>query len=189
MSITLTPAISRKHFTRPEYHFLADNGFLRDARYELLGGDILVQMPQKEPHGSLVMAIVFLFARLFGEEFIRCQMPVVLSNDGEPEPDVVVTSSSRSVYQTGGIPTSADVRLVLEVFVSTLPYDVGEKAEKYAQSGVAEYWVVDVESRRLLVFRAPSPTGYAVTAVFTDADAVSPLAAPLVAIPVGDLLP
>ena len=29
-------AISRKHFTRNEYHFLADSGLLNDQRYELL---------------------------------------------------------------------------------------------------------------------------------------------------------
>ncbi|MBC8141912.1 MAG: Uma2 family endonuclease [Armatimonadetes bacterium] len=188
MPTTLSP-VERKHFTRSEYHFLADSGLLDDARYELLNGDILAQMPQKEPHDSLVMAIVFLMARLFGDGYLRCQMPVVLSNDGEPEPDIAVTAQERAVYQNGSTPTSAEVRLLIEVSVSTLAYDTGEKAVKYAQSGVPEYWVVDTDNRRLVVYRNPSPTGYAAPIILTDADTATPLAAPNAIISVKDLLP
>ncbi|MBC8138277.1 MAG: Uma2 family endonuclease [Fibrella sp.] len=188
MQTTLS-TVFRKHFTRSEYHFLADSGLLRDAHYELLDGDILEKMPQKEPHGSLVMAIVFLMARLFGDEFVRCQMPVVLSNDGEPEPDVMVTNQPRTVYQNGSTPTSADARLVVVVAVSTFDYDTGDKATKYAQSGIADYWVVDVENRQLLVFRQASPSGYSMPIVLNDTDTVSPLANPNAVIPVKELLP
>ena len=126
--------------------------------------------------------------RLFGEEFVYSQTPLVLGAHDEPEPDVFVTTLPEATFLQRQ-PTASDSCLSIEVSVSTLDFDTGRKASRYALAGVADYWVVDVESRRLLVFRAPSPTGYAVTAVFTDADAVSPLAAPLVAIPVGDLLP
>lgn len=186
---TTLPPVSRKHFTRSEYHFLADSGLLRDARYELLGGDILEKMPQKEPHGSLVMAVLFLMANIFGGEFVRCQMPVALSNEGEPESDVIVTTQPRSVYQSGSTPTSADAKLVIEVAVSTLDYDTGDKATKYAQSNIADYWVIDVENRRLLVFRNPSPTGYSQPLVLTDTDTVSSLAAPNSIVSVKELLP
>ena len=186
---TLSPLPTRKHFTRAEYHFLADNGFLRDARYELLGGDIIAQMPQKELHGSLVMAIIFLMARLFGETFVRCQMPVALANDGEPEPDILVTRSPRTVYQNGATPTSADALLVVEVSVTTLAYDTDDKATKYAESGIADYWVVDADNRRLLVYRNPVGGVYPVPLVLTDADTVSPLPNPTAIVPVKELLP
>lgn len=186
---TIESPVFRKHFTRTEYHFLADSGLLRDAHYELLGGDILEKMPQKEPHGSLVMAIVFLMAQFFGNEFVRCQMPVALSNDGEPEPDIMVTSQPRAVYQSGSTPTSADALLVVEVAVSTLDYDTNDKSTKYGQSGIQDYWVVDVENRQLFVYRQPSLSGYESTTVLTDTDTVSPLANPNAVIPVKELLP
>ena len=46
-----------------------------------------------------------------------------------------------------------------------------------------------VESRKLLVFRDPSPTGYLSKQSLAETDSVSPLAAPASTIRVADLLP
>jgi hypothetical protein len=42
----------------------------------------------------------------------------------------------------------------------------------YAQAGVPEYWVVDVEARRLRIFSDPSGDHYASQRVIAGADAV-----------------
>jgi Uma2 family endonuclease len=91
-------------------------------------------------------------------------------------------------------PTSA--ALVVEVSDTTHDTDITEKAERYATAGIADYWVLDLNSRRLLVFRdpVPLPAGLGVTAyrthlTFGPTDRVSPLAAPVASILVGDLLP
>jgi Uma2 family endonuclease len=45
--------------------------------------------------------------------------------------------------------------LVVEVSDTTLRFDRGTKATLYAQAGVRELWVADVNRRRLHVFTEP----------------------------------
>lgn len=85
---------------------------------------------------------------------------------------------------------------MIEVSDKTLAVDTTEKAERYATAGVADYWVLDISGRRLLVFRdpAPLPTTLGATASCTQlalapTDRVSPLAAPQASVFVADPLP
>ena len=108
-------------------------------------------------------------------------------------PDSAVVPGSPRDYH-GRHPTTA--ALVVEVADTTLTTDTTEKAERYVTAGVADYWVLDVDGRRLLVFRdpAPLPAGLGATAYRTclalgPADTVAPLAAPNNPVAVADLLP
>ena len=40
---------------------------------------------------------------------------------------------------------------------TTLQYDTTTKALLYAESGVSDYWVLDLKNRQLIVFRNPGP--------------------------------
>jgi Uma2 family endonuclease len=48
-------------------------------------------------------------------------------------------------------PNAADVLLLIEVSDSTLSFDQSTKLSLYARYGVSEYWVVDVEGKRIVV--------------------------------------
>lgn len=183
--------LQRKRFTRKEYHWLSDNGlFQEDHHYELFDGDIVEQMPQKQPHTVLVMQILIALSAIFGHDYTWCQMPIVLSDDTEPEPDIAVTTQQqRSYLATADNPPASDVRLVVEVSVSTLEFDAGAKAIRYAQSGIPELWVVDVAARALLVHRDPTPSGYATVTRLADTESVAPLAAPTAPLSVASFLP
>lgn len=188
---TLQAPPPRKHFSRKEYYWLQENGLFQEGRrYELFNGDILEQMPQNEPHGSLVMRLLFALAALFGPDYIRSQMPIVLSDDTEPEPDVVVMDKPESfVIASGEVPPAADIRLVVEVSVSTLEFDTGAKSVRYAQSGIPEYWVLDAVGRALVVHRDPTAEGYTTVTRFGETESVSPLAAPQAALNIVNFLP
>ncbi len=67
-------------------------------------------------------------------------------DDNRPEPDVMWLKPRR-YGQTR--PTAADVLLLIEVSDSSLATDLQEKADVYAESGVVEYWVVDVPVSRI----------------------------------------
>ena len=43
---------------------------------------------------------------------------------------------------------------------STVAYDRRVKLPLYARAGVAEVWLVNVNTRRIEDYRQPSPTGY-----------------------------
>ena len=182
--------IHRLRFSRAMYHAMGENLLSKEGqRYELFDGDILEQMPQKQPHTALVMRLLFALTAIFGEEFLWCQMPIVLSDDTEPEPDVFVASQERGSYADVDNPPASEVRLVVEVSVSTLEFDAGAKAVRYAQSGIPECWVLDVAGRALLVHRDPTPDGYASVMRLAETETVSPLAAPQASLNIVDFLP
>ena len=121
----------------------------------------------------------------------RVQLPLVLGQDTDPMPDIAVIRGTPGAVVH---PTAAE--LVVEIADSSLDYDTTTKAELYATAGIADYWVLDVDGRRLLVFRDPVPlpaglgaTAYRTHLTLTDADSISPLAAPTGTIRVADLLP
>jgi len=52
--------------------------------------------------------------------------------------------------------------LIIEVSDSTLAYDQGAKQRLYAKHNIAEYWIVDVQAKRIEVYpplAADTPAG------------------------------
>src|SRR5207302_5274691 len=94
--------------------------------------------------------------------------------DLDPEPDLAVVPGRPRDYS--GHPTTAD--LVVEVADSSLDFDTNEKRLRYARAGIREYWVVDINGRRLLVYRDPRAGDYATQQALGPTDTVSPVAAP-----------
>ena len=78
-------------------------------------------------------------------------------------------------------------RYQMMVAAGSLTFDQGVKLRIYARYGVAEYWVVDVEGRRIVTYREPVGQGYARRLEFAGADLVAPLAFPDIKIVVGEI--
>lgn len=76
---------------------------------------------------------------------IRVQCSFVCDDD-RPKPDVLWLKPKRYGKQR---PTVADVLLLIEVADSSLVDDLRDKADIYAEAGVFEYWIVDVENSRI----------------------------------------
>jgi len=178
------------HFRRKEYYALSDEGFFRDQRVQLIRGVILREEPMNPPHAMGIQLVAIALGILYGAGFsVRVQLPLDLGQDTEPEPDVAVVRGSPRDYPTH--PTTAV--LVVEVSDSTLASDLTVKAELYAATGIPEYWVLDLETQRLLVFRDPvalAPGGHAYHTHLSFAvdESVTPLAATN-PVAVADLLP
>jgi Uma2 family endonuclease len=141
-----------------EYHRILEAGGIgEDARVELLGGLLAAMSPKTRAHEN---AIAYLARRLMrgvdaGAFEVRVASPLTLE-DSEPEPDLAVISlAAPRPYHP------ATAALVVEVAVSSLQRDLGVKSGLYARAGVTEYWVVDLDGRRLVVQREPNPVGAA----------------------------
>lgn len=82
------------------------------------------------------------------------------------------------------------VDLVIEVSHSSLPYDRIRKAAAYARAGIPEYWIVNLQERRLEVHRQPDPTAavWRERLVLGEDEVCRPLARPETAIRVVELL-
>jgi len=106
---------------------------------------------------------------------------------GIPEPDLAVVRGDPLSF-VGRLPGPADVALVVEVSFSTRRVD-RMKASIYAQSGYACYWLIDLEAKRVELYRAPTVDGrYGQTEVV---DITRELALPLtsMSVSVASLIP
>lgn len=182
-------------FTRDQYRALTEHGFFDGRRVCLLHGEIIEMSAMKEPHASGISLVAgVLRAVIPTGYYVREQMPLDVNTANDPEPDVVVVPGNARTYRNS--PTAPDVSLaliVVEVAHTTLDQDITEKAELYATAGVQDYWVLDVENDRLLVFRDPQPvagvTAYRTRLTLTAGDTITLLAVPGVPIAVADLIP
>jgi len=177
-------------WTVDQFHYLGDLGLFEGRRAMLLDGVILEEGAMNPPYRIALELASEAVRAAFGAGWRICvQMPLVLGQSTDPEPDVAVVAGSPR--GSAAHPTTAT--LVVEVADTSLRFDTTVKLAAYAAAGIADYWVVDVNARQLLVFRDPTPSAngatYATQLVLGPADAVAPLAAPGRAVRVADLLP
>ena len=171
-------------WTCAEFHDLGDRGVFEGRRAMLIDGVILEQGPMNAPHGKTLGRVERALQKVFGAEWWqRHQLPLVLGQDIDPMPDIAIVPAGALDYE--GHPDTA--RQVVEVSDSSLAFDTTEKRLIYARAGIPEYWVVDINGRRLLVYRDPQSGDYASRREYGPADALTPLAAGA-EIRVGDLL-
>lgn len=181
-------AVDTHHWTREEYERLVEEGHFQPGnRVELIDGVIYEMTAQKSLHVAGVEAASEALRAVFPEGYrIRCQYPLALGHDSEPEPDVAVVSGHWSDY-IDSHPTTAI--LVVEVADSSLYHDRKRKASLYARVRIPEYWILNLARKRLEVYRDPKDGAYTSRTVLRAGDTVSPLSRPEASIPVTDLLP
>ena len=137
---------------------MAAAGLFANERVELLDGTIVTMSPHTNLHAASLHRLGKALARAVGGDLdVRTQLPIVLDDWSEPEPDIVVCRSDPRDY-VDGHPRAHHVVLVCEVAVSSLAFDRTEKAALYAASGVPTYWIVDAEARAIIVLADPDPT-------------------------------
>jgi Uma2 family endonuclease len=182
---------NRIRWTRRQCATMRDDGLLT-GRYELIDGEIFSKMGQKPAHAYVIQALLTWLTGLFGADYTRIQATIDLSGTSpeydEPEPDAAVTAQPYTFF-TDRHPCPEDVLLLIEASDTTLRFDLNAKANLYAQSGIREYWTIDITGRRLIVHRQPSLEGYREIMVYNPDEAVTPLARPDRFVRVADLLP
>jgi len=174
-----------------QFHDMGDRGCFEGRRASLINGVIVEEGPMNPPHAIAATKTEDLIRDLFrGAHHVRVAKPLVLGQTTDPEPDVAVVVGKPGDYTSH--PHTAV--LVIEVSDTSLARDITTKAEAYATGGILDYWVLDVDGRRLLVFRDPVPipdggTAYRTQLTFTETESVAPLAAPASPVLVASMLP
>ena len=181
-------------WTRADYYQMADAGLFDGRRVEMIRGDIVEMSPQQSRHAVSVSLAEDVMRTLFGPgSYVRCQLPLALSEDSEPEPDVAVVTGDPRDYSDAHPSTAM---LVVEVADASLAYDRTQKASLYAAASIPEYWIVNLVDQQVEVHRNPEPAPeadglfhYAEVRTARPAESLSPIAAPEGSLPVADLLP
>lgn len=182
--------ICPRRWTRKEYYRAAELGlFGPEERLELLDGEIIRKMTQRPPHAVVVAQAASVLTQAFGTRYhVRPQLPLVLNDWSEPEPDAVVAPGTPFDYLAEH-PRAADAALVVEVADTTLRFDRTRKRAAYARSRVKEYWIINLLHRQVEVYLDPAGARYRSLTIYTEEEAITPLAAPHASVRVSDLLP
>lgn len=148
-------------FSVDDYVRLGEAGVLRDdRRHELIEGVVYEVPPQGIPHSVAVSRLTeTLILQLAGRAIVRPGLPLLIAPRSLPEPDLGIYAHRADHYATGH-PSAADLMVAIEIAGSSLRFDSGTKARMYARAAVANYWIVDVNDRALLVHTEPSDRGY-----------------------------
>lgn len=181
--MTLTTA----KWTLEEYHRLAETGILDDRRVELLKGDIVEMASEGEPHAySCHEAGEYLTDLLNQQASVRQNHPVTLPNDSEPEPDLAIVQRLGREYRSHH-PYPENIFWLIEYANSSLDKDLKVKSKVYAEVGISEYWVINLKTMELVVFRDPQNGEYTSKTILTSG-AIQPLAFPDIAVSIDLIL-
>jgi Uma2 family endonuclease len=164
---------------RVEYDVLVDQGVFDDARVELLLGSLVEVTPQGPLHADIVRRLTECFAgQLPATVQLRIQLPLAVSDDSEPEPDVAIVPADD---YTAAHPQRA--LLVIEVAHSSVQKDRGIKAALYATAGIPEFWLVNLVDRIVEVHRQPREGRYEVIERVVAGQTLAPAAFPGIQFP------
>lgn len=182
--------IQKQLITIDEYHRMGEEGvFPPDARVELIRGEIVEMSPIGPAHAGSVRRFIRNFsARLSPHAIVDAQNPVELRDqESEPQPDITLLRLQDDCY-SAATPTPGDTLLVVEIADSSLSFDRRVKMHLYAEAGIPESWLVDLNSETLFVYRRPSPEGYQDVRAYRRGEAVSPEVFPDVSFTVEEIL-
>ncbi|MFZ4728727.1 MAG: Uma2 family endonuclease [Pseudanabaena sp.] len=173
-----------------DYHHMIEAGVLdEDDRVELLEGKIVCISPQRPFHAASVQRSAnYIYEMLRNRAYIRAQLPVILGNDSEPEPDIAVVRFDADEYSFRH-PEASDIYLLIEVADRTISKDRKQKARIYGKNQVLEYWILDLQRRQVYIFRQPEDEGYREELILSSDDSLDMQAFPEVAIALDALFP
>ncbi|RYG48246.1 hypothetical protein EON79_05015 [bacterium] len=172
-------------WTAEEVARAIEAGILKDAQqFELIEGRLIKKMAKGEKHIRVHSLLFRALMAVFGPEFdIRSEAPLSVSHVTEPEPDLLVVPAD-FVPEESGRPRASQGLLAIEIAVTSQKGDLRWKRDLYAQGGLPEYWVIDVDTRRAFVHRRPIDGEYRSIEILHENDEL-----PGLGIPLGDVLP
>ncbi|NEQ97013.1 MAG: Uma2 family endonuclease [Cyanothece sp. SIO2G6] len=171
-----------------DYHRIVESGVLDQRHAELINGEIVEMAPEGESHAySSDEAGEYLTYLLGDRAKVRHAKPITLSDSAsEPEPDIAIVQRLGQVYREHH-PYPENIFWLIEYSDSSLAKDMEVKTKLYAQVGIPEYWVVNLKTMELIVWRSPTAGGYETQLIFTGG-VVTSLAFPDIEIAVERLL-
>jgi Uma2 family endonuclease len=171
----------RKRWSRPECDRLEALGIFEQQRVELIEGELIDKMGKNRPHVDTLTLLFGWLIQVFGLRFVNTEAPIDVAPEdnptNQPQPDLIVLKRDYSTFRSA-TPQPQDLDLVIEIADTSLAFDLTIKAALYARAGIAEYWVLDVPGRRLIVHRDPQSGQYGSVTAYNEQEGIAPLGAP-----------
>lgn len=123
--------------------------FEEGERVELIRGVLSPMGSEGDVHARARYFLTRVFMRALGPEwFVASNTSLFLAEDVEVQPDLHVFSVTMKSDAVSG----SDVLLAIELSNTTQHRDLNVKAPIYAEYGVRELWVLDLDAKTGLIF-------------------------------------
>jgi Uma2 family endonuclease len=176
--------------TSAEYYQMMESGIIREGeRVELISGQIFTMAAKGTRHTVATTRLITELPTLIQRRaIVRCQEPITLPNNSEPEPDIAIVRLRSDDY-INSHPTPKDIILVIEVADSSIRFDRDIKAPLYAATGISEYWIVNLIDDRLEIYRQPEGDIYTSVQIVTPPRSINLPEFSEIALNISDLFP
>jgi Uma2 family endonuclease len=170
---------------------LDEQGFFDDDfnRHELIDG-VLIEAPfPSNRHQYSSRSMLYELVSLLLDKNLTDRLGVqtgcgyIVGDFNHLGPDMMVVHEPREFRPW----VASDVVVMIEIADETLALDLGQKARLYASAGIAEYWVLDVADKALIVHTEPTESRYGNIRTLRAPDRVNALLEPALSVAVADL--
>ncbi len=153
--------LQRRQFTVKEYHKMVETGILtKYDKVELIAGEIIKVAPIGIYHAACLRRLNMIFNQLlYSQVIVDNHNQIHLSNDSAPEPDLALLQWRDDFYEAKH-PQPEDIFLLIEVADSTIKYDREIKMPLYAENGIHEVWLIDINQQLVEVYRQAEENSY-----------------------------
>ncbi|QBK30031.1 Uma2 family endonuclease [Roseitalea porphyridii] len=162
MNIRVTDAaegLKRRAFTVDDIWRMVETGIIAPGeRFELIGGEIVPMSPKGIRHERFKAWLNRQLVKGLPDHLMTIpETTFYLSDDTFIEPDFVVYPADSGLERL----SPETCLLAVEIADSWLAYDLGRKARLYAEFGIGELWVFDVNDMAITIHRDPANEAFA----------------------------
>ncbi len=137
---------------------MCEVGAFDDIKVELVNGELERMPPPGNEHGRRQMMVGIRLSRIIAEELLRGEVGIDLGKDTVLGCDAAILVAPVSGNR---ILRPEEVALAVEAAETTAARDMGMKRLKYADAGIAHYWVIDGARSVVHVWSEPLNGDYA----------------------------
>lgn len=169
--------LTRRAFSVEDVRRMTDAGIMDpDEPIELRDGELIAVPAEKYAHARATLAMARkLFRALPDKWAIAQEKTLQLSAETLVQPDFFICASDLiQGSEEGFLIVPGPDLFIIEVADSSLLHDRTQKSRLYARHDVREYWIVDLNGRRILVHRRPEDGEYQDVRSIEAEEVVSP---------------
>ena len=148
--------VAPKRFRVDDFRKMTEAGILpEESGWEIIDGYLIDKMTIGSKHAGTVKRLNRKLTNLPGDlVIVSVQDPIQIDEYNAPEPDIALLKPREDFYAASH-PTPEDVLLLIEVSDSTIEYDREIKKNIYAQAGIAEFWLVNLQENTVEIYSQP----------------------------------
>lgn len=165
--------LAPKRFRAEDFHKMTEVGILpEESGWEVIDGYLIDKMSIGSRHAGTVNELTQSLIILLGRAaIVAVQNPIHINEYNEPEPDIALLKPRKDFYKRSHA-TPEDVLLLIEVSDSTIEYDREIKKTLYAEAGIVEYWLVNLQNDTIEVYSQPKNGSYRLARILESGETI-----------------